>query len=208
MTDKLEELREACTLLQQRFVHNLVRGGMTQREAYVQAGGTAEDNASQRACSSRMFADVNVRAFFDALNREAAADAILSREEAMVLLSDHVRVRPADVYDLTLEPTGKFCPETGEDLYTIAHRLKPFSEMSAAAQASIKNIKMTSSGFLQVELYDKHAAAKQLGEMLGWDEAKRIALGGDPNGSPLTTSVLTESEALALLEKHNDAMAS
>lgn len=91
LTDKQLELASKLTTLNRKFVVNLVGSNMSQREAYLAAGGKAKSEASQDTNASRMLSDAKVKAFYDSLMSTAASSAVLTREEALEILSNNAK---------------------------------------------------------------------------------------------------------------------
>ena len=91
LTDKQLELASKLTTLNRKFVVNLVGTNKSQRQAYVDAGGKAKSDDAQDAAASRMLADVKVKAFYDSLMSTAASSAVLTREEALEILSSNAK---------------------------------------------------------------------------------------------------------------------
>lgn len=90
LTEKQLELASKLTTLNRKFVVNLVSGS-SQRQAYLEAGGKAKSEASQDHCASTMYRNVHVRAFYNALMEVAESKAILTREEAMEILTSNAK---------------------------------------------------------------------------------------------------------------------
>lgn len=87
MTPEQKQLADACTNLQRLTVLGVV-AGKTQRQAYYDAGGTAETDDTADAVSSRMLSDARVKAFFDAMMRQAQEDAIWTRRDSLQTLAE------------------------------------------------------------------------------------------------------------------------
>lgn len=73
--------------MQRKFVINLVCSNMSQREAYIAAGGKAKTENSQDSSANTMLSNVKVKDFYEALLNESASDAVLTREEALLILT-------------------------------------------------------------------------------------------------------------------------
>jgi len=86
-TPKQQELADKLTSLQRKYVINLATGKMSQREAYLEAGGTAKTEESQDNTASKMFSNIGVKAFYDSLIAQSATSAILTRTEALAILT-------------------------------------------------------------------------------------------------------------------------
>lgn len=74
MTPDQQKLSDKLTNLQRGVVLGVV-AGKSQRQAYYDAGGSAKTDEAADASVSRMLGDVTVRAFYDAMLKEAAGEA-------------------------------------------------------------------------------------------------------------------------------------
>jgi len=88
LTDEQLELASKLTTLQRKFVLELIRPNVTQRQAYLTAGGSGKTEESQDNSASKMFSHVEVRAFYDSLLAAAATAAILDMNQALTIVSD------------------------------------------------------------------------------------------------------------------------
>lgn len=77
---------------------------MKQRKAYIEAGGKAKTNKAAEAVVSRMLANVNVSAFYNSLIEQKACSAIMTRDEAMLILSDIAKTKINDIEEYKIVP--------------------------------------------------------------------------------------------------------
>lgn len=161
--------KDKLTTLQRKFVVNLV-SGMTQRQAYLDAGGKAKTENTQDSSSSEILSNPKVRSFYDKLMEEAASAAVLTREEALLILSNNAKVKMSDVADFSFQCVGK--DEEGQDIMQTVWQMKDSKDIDIDVMAAIKSITMTKEG-PKIELHDQHGAIKQLSAMQGWDSAKK-----------------------------------
>jgi hypothetical protein len=82
---------------------NIVKGDCS-RGAYYAAGGKAKNDRVADAIVSRMLTNANAKAFHDSLIGEAACDAIMTRVEAMKVLTSVARTKIEDKEDYKLIP--------------------------------------------------------------------------------------------------------
>jgi phage terminase small subunit len=75
------------TNLQRKFVIHLVKPGTSQRKAYLMAGGKAKTENSQDSTSAEIMSNPKVRSFYDSLIQSSASSAILTREQALLILT-------------------------------------------------------------------------------------------------------------------------
>lgn len=90
LTPEQEALSSALTNLQRKTVLGVV-AGLSQRQAYYEAGGKSQNDDAADAVVSRMLSDVRVKAFHDSLIAQAATSAVMTREghlERLRLLSE------------------------------------------------------------------------------------------------------------------------
>jgi len=90
LTEEQEALASELTWLQKKFAINMV-GSNNQREAYVDAGGKAKTPESQDSTASEIFSRPKVRAFYDSLLASMASKSILTRTEALEILTENAR---------------------------------------------------------------------------------------------------------------------
>ena len=164
---ELSELSEGLTILQRYFVLSLVKG-MTQRQAYIDAGGTAKTEKSQDVCAHQLLSHIKVRAYYDALMEIAAFTAVMTREEALQRLTVSAKVSITDVCDFTSRQVGE--DEYGEPVYQTAWEMKDSKDIPSHIAACIKSVTAGRAG-LKIELYDSMNSIKLLSEMQRWKEA-------------------------------------
>lgn len=89
MTPKQQELFDKLTTLQKRVCTNILNG-MTRPQAYKEAGGRANGNAVNNVVSVMMM-NVQVKAFMDEMYSYDMNQTVMTREEAMEILSGFSR---------------------------------------------------------------------------------------------------------------------
>lgn len=174
MTPKQQELSEQLTKLQRQTVIGVV-SGMSQREAYRNAGGKAKSDGAADAVVSEMLSSPKVDAFYRSLINEAATEAVLTRQEALERLSLMATTRITDILEFeqvevpTINPITE---EEGTKTETI-WRMKNSDQVEARAAASIKSVTMTKMG-PKIEMYDARDAIAQIAKMQGWEAAQKV----------------------------------
>ena len=164
LSEEQSKLSKELTSLQRKFVINLV-SGMTQRQAYLDAGGKAKSTSAQDAAASTMLSNVKVRAFYDSLMEESKTGAVMTKAQAMELLSVKASVTVKDVCDFKNVKVGD--DEDGNPVYQTVWSFKDSEDIPDHIAACIKSVAVTREG-PKIELYDSNASAKQLGDWLGW----------------------------------------
>lgn len=200
MTPEQQALFENLTQLQQRVATNVL-AGMSQRQAYIQAGGkanTTENNTD--VCAHEILRNPNVKAFMDSMKLQAVSDAIMSREEAAKILTQLSRGNITDIVKFQTVVAGKNM-ETGEDVYQTAWAIdEDLQENNPEKLIIISELEVGKSG-PKIKQHSKTAAIAQLSKMMGWEAAQKFEHSG-PGGGPILTkdvTELTDDQLMALI---------
>lgn len=172
MTPEQQELFDQLTQLQQRTATGIL-AGMTQRAAYYSAGGTAATDEAADVVASRMLTDVKVKAFMDSMKRQAVSDAIMSRDEAMAILTQLARGNLVDIVKFKTANIGKDM-ETGEDLNQTAWTIdESLQESDPEKLIIISELEVGKFG-PKIKQHSKSAAIALLAKMQGWESAQKV----------------------------------
>lgn len=185
MTPEQQLLFDELTQLQQRVCINVL-AGMSQRQAYRLAGGSAKTDESADATVSEILSNPNVKAFMDSMKRQAVSDAIMTREEAMAKLSLIARTDLKDIVKFRTATIGKDM-ETGEDLNQTAWEINADLQANADDKLSIISELEVGKFGPKIKTHNQLAALKQLAELQGWNAAKKFEHTGK-DGGPIMTS--------------------
>ena len=185
LSDEQKELVKNLTTLQHKFVVNLV-GGMSQRIAVKEAGSKAKTDSALDTVATKMLSKVQVRAFYDSLMQTKLTDSILTRDEAMVILSNNAKVSMTDVADYAFKELGK--DEEGQPIMQTVWTMKDSKDIKPEVIACIKSVTMTNKG-PKIELHDQQGAIKQLSAMQGWEAPKKTELSGVDGGEIVITQI-------------------
>jgi phage terminase small subunit len=185
LTDDQKVLAAKLTTLQHKFVVNLV-SGMSQDNAISKAGSKAKTDGAKRAIASRMLSDANTRAFYDSLMLTRLTDSIMTRDEALSILSNNARVSMTDIADYRFVEVGK--DNDGNDIMQTVWTMKDSSEIDPNVIACIKSVTMTKQG-PKIELHDQQGAIKQISAMEGWEAPKKTELSGKNGGTIEVTQI-------------------
>ncbi len=164
-----EDLAEKLTRLQRRFVLFLVGSNMSQRQAYLAAGGKAKTESTQDASASEILSNPKVRAFYDSLMAEAQTDSVMSKAEALERLSKQARIKITDICtfkSVELETPNGMVRNT-------VWEMKDAEDIDPDVAACIKSVTFTKAG-PKIELYDSNGTIKLMADMLGWNAAKTV----------------------------------
>ena len=185
LTEEQVELSSKLTTLQYGFVVNLV-SGMTQRKAIKAAGSEAKtDNALDNSASTCLSIS-KVRAFYDSLMQTKITDSILTRDEALSILSNNARVQMTDIAVFALREVGRDAEEN--PIMQTVWTMKDSDDIDPAVLSCIKSVTMTKQG-PKIELHDQQAAIKQLSVLEGWEAPKKTELSGKDGEAIVITQI-------------------
>ena len=195
LTPEQLELATQLTPLQRKYVIALVSSNMSQREAYVHAGGKAKSVDAQDQSASRMLRQVKVKAFYESLLNSAATSAVMSREEALERLSKSARIKITDICTFKLvELKG---PDDKVILNTV-WEMKNAEDIDPDVAACIKSVTFTKTG-PKIELYDANGSIKLLSDMQGWNAPKKTELTGKDGQALAINADVSSPEVAAAL---------
>lgn len=199
MTPEQKSLFDKLTQLQQRVATNVL-AGMSQRQAYYAGGGTAQTDETADVMASRMISEDKVKAFMDSMKVQAVSDAIMSREEAMKILTAMSRGNLTDIVKFRTVNIGKDM-ETGEDVHQTAWVIdENLQQESPEKLIIISELEVGKFG-PKIKTHSKTAAIAQLAKMQGWESASKHEISG-PGGKPIQVqdvSDMTDAELAALV---------
>lgn len=196
MTPEQKALFDELTELQQRIATNVL-AGMTQRQAYWHAGGKAKDDPGADMSASQIISNPKVKAFMDSMKVQAVSDAIMSREEAMKILTGMARGNLVDIVKFKTVQVGMDM-ETGEPLDQTAWTLdEDLQRTDPDKLIIISELEVGKSG-PKIKQHSKSAAIALLAKMQGWESASKHEISG-PGGGPIMTRDVSEMSDEALM---------
>lgn len=173
MTPDQLALLEPLTRLQRAVVTNLV-AGMTQRQAYRAAGGTAKNDTTADTCVSTMLSNAKVRAALEGLQQAAVTSAVMRRAEALEMLSRIARTPLSALVDFEKVPV-KVDEETGEVLATqTVWNIRDSAQQDPAALALISELEVGKHG-PKIKTHSQMQALQQLAKIQGWEAPTKVA---------------------------------
>lgn len=195
MTPEQKDLFDKLTQLQQRVATNVL-AGMTQRQAYLTAGGKAKNDESADATASEILRNPSVVAFMDSMKMQAVSDAIMTREEAMAKLSLIGRTDLKDIVTFQTFEVGRDL-ETGEPVNQTGWFI-PDNVLSNPAKLAIISELTAGKDGIKIKTHSQLAAIAQLAKMQGWEAAQKFEHTG-ANGGPIRhAQELTDEQLEAL----------
>lgn len=196
MTPEQKLLFDELTDLQQRVATGVL-AGMTQRAAYYAGGGKAKDDPGADMSACQIIGNPKVKAFMDSMKVQAVSDAIMTREEAMKILTQLGRGNLKDIVKFKTATVGKDM-ETGADVHQTVWEIdEGLQESDPDKLIIISELEVGKFG-PKIKQHSKVAAIAQLAKMGGWEAAQKFEHGG-PGGGPILTKDVTELSDEALL---------
>lgn len=199
MNAEQQKLFNALTQLQQRTATGVL-AGMSQRAAYFAAGGTASSDDIADVVASRMLTDARVRAFMDSMKMQAVSDAIMTREEAMKILTAMSRGNLTDIVKFRTADVG-VDPETGEILQQTAWTIDENLQQDNPEKLIIISELEVGKFGPKIKVHSKTAAIAQLAKMQGWESASKHEISGPGGGAINVREVgeMSDAELAAMI---------
>lgn len=196
LTPEQLELATKLTPLQRRFVLNLVKPGMSQRQAYVDAGGTSATPETQDASASRMLSNAKVKEFYQSLINSIASDVIMTKQEALERLSKTARATIHDICTFKLVEVLTKDKDGNEKIeFDTIWTMKETEEIDPVIAAAIKSVTFTKNG-PKIEMYDANGSIKILSDLQGWNAPKKQEITGK-DGQPLAINADVSAPEIA-----------
>jgi len=180
LTQEQLDMASKLTPLQRRFVLELVKPGMSQRQAYINAGGKAKTESGQDQSASEIRSNPKVSAFYQSLIDSIASESIMSKQEALERLSKTARATIHDICTFRLTQVGE--DEEGNPVMQTVWEMKNSEDIDPVIAASIKSVTFTKTG-PKIEMYDANGSIKLLSDMQGWNAPRKQEITGKDGGS-------------------------
>jgi hypothetical protein len=168
MTPEQQALFDNLTQLQQRMATNVL-AGMSQRAAYVQAGGKGATESAIDSSSSEILRNLQVKAFMDSMKLQAVSDAIMSREEMLARLSLFARKGVKDIVRFKTAEIGRDM-ETGEPLLQTGWFI-PDSVLQSEEDLSIISELEVGKNGPKIKTHSSLQAMAQIAKLMGYEAA-------------------------------------
>lgn len=173
---------------QEKFCQHYVKhGNATQAYKHAYKSDKMSD-AAINVKASELLKNGKITVRCQELNQKAVSDAVMTKQEALELLSVKARVRITDVCDFKLCEVGT--DENGDPVHQTVWTMKNSADIAPEVLACIKSVTVTKTG-PKIELYDANASAKLLADMLGW------------NAPVKSESTVTLSDTMAEIAERN-----
>lgn len=185
---------------QEKFCqHYVEHGNATAAYKHAYKAGKMSDS-SINVNASKLLKNTKIALRLKELNKRAVSAAVMSKQEALELLSVKARVRITDVCDFSQEHVGD--DENGDPVYQTVWVMKDSKDIKPEVLACIKSVTATRTG-PKIELYDANASAKLLADMLGWNAVVESKVTGEMTVNNLIAEISAENgEKRSVLPKH------
>lgn len=177
MENDARELFAQLTLLEQDTVTNWLRG-MTQRQAYLTAGGESATAAGADVAACTLLNKPKVKRYVALVRSEQHDETIMGRDEMRRRLTVLARTDLKDLVEFSEVETPSGKKQT-------VWRLR--DDVDPLRQAAIAELTFTKMG-PKMKTHNALVAMKQLADLDGLEAPKRTELSG-PGGKPLATVV-------------------
>lgn len=165
LTQEQKDMFDALSPLQQKVCTNII-SGMSDIDAYKEAGGKASTDNSARASVSQLLTNLNVKEFLDSVKHNAVNSAVMSRQEMLERLSNLARV---NMSDLITWHTANSTNDDGDLVEQTLWSIKESAEQDPYAMASIAEVTAGKEGF-KIKQHSPLAAMKQLADLEGYNK--------------------------------------
>ena len=175
LSDKAKELAEACNEKHVRVVQAILSGEFESNTAAYLSIYTESTRDAANSSVAAVLAIPSVKALHAQLKEERLLEGILTRSEAMKILSDMASTPISDLVTFSTVDAGT--DDDGNPVKQSVWAFKDSALLDEGAMRSISELAATREG-LKIKQHDQKAAIKQLAEMAGWDAAKKIEHSG------------------------------
>lgn len=187
MNSEQKALFDKLTQLQQRIATNVL-AGMSQRQAYYDAGGSATTDQSADASASEILSTLTVKEFMDAMKEEAVSNAVMSRQEALERLSNFARTDLKDLVEFGSYELGE--DGDGNPIVQAAWKIKDSVLQDPMKMAAISELTAGKEG-IKIKTHSPITAIQQLAKMQGWEAPEKKEITGK-DGGPIQHQHLDE----------------
>jgi len=177
LSDEIKELAAACFPRHVEVVQAILSGKYSSNtKAYMSLYPDSSVDAA-RSSVADLLANPNTKRLYTALREEKLMEGVLTRSEAMKILTDMATTSMGDIIEFGNTEIG-IDPETGDPVMAGTWKFKNSKDMTEEQLRSINEVASTAQG-LKIKQHDQKAAIKQLAEMAGWEAPKKIKHSGE-----------------------------
>jgi len=180
---KIKPQSDELTRFQRQLVINIVQHNMTGRDAARAAGSKAKKDSTLDSIACDTLRIQKVKAFRDLLIEQSLTEAIMSKTEALALLSEMAKTSITDLADFSKAQVGE--DADGEPVYQTVWTFKDSKELDRRRAISIQEITAGRDG-LKIKMHSRLESINQLSKILGWEApTKQLHEVTGPGNQPL-----------------------
>jgi len=197
MDNEAQALFAELTDLQQRTVTNVLKG-MSQRQAYLTAGGKAVSATSIDSSASEILNNRKVRRYLELIRGAEHDETIMGRDEMRRRLTVLARTDLKDLVEFDeVEVPGTNRKQT-------VWRLRDEDQIDPLKRAAISELTFTKQG-PKIKTHSALAAMKQLADLDGLEAPKRTEVSG-VGGKPLVVATLDTTDPVEAARAYAELM--
>lgn len=171
MTPEQLILFDNLTSLQQRIATNVL-AGMTQRQAYYAADGSAKSDTAADTSASEIMNNPKVKAFMDSMKVQAVSDAIMTKEEMLARLTRIARTGITDIARFKTSHVGMDM-ESGEEIKQTTWEIREeLQDEDPEKLATIFELEAGKNG-PKIKMHSQIQAMAQLARLQGYDAPQK-----------------------------------
>ncbi len=173
---RIKELVDKCNYRNVLVVQAILSGEYSSNTAaYISVYGDAAYESAKES-ESTILTNPNLEELLAELRKAHIIKNLITREEAMEVLSDMAKTEMGDIIEFGDLDVGE--DENGDPVVCGTWRFRGSKDLTKAVRRSIHEVSSSTQG-LKIKQHDQKAAIKLLAEMLGWNEAKKVDTGTD-----------------------------
>lgn len=176
MTPEQAALFEALTPLQ-RAVCTRIVSGMSQRQAYLEAkeaaGKPLKNPLSADSSASRLVISDKPAAFLAAMNAAAVSAAVMTKQEALEILTRQARTPLSDLVEWARYPIASDMMTGEVTEWQTGWRIKPAVEQDPEKMALIAELTNGKDG-IKIKTHSQQAALQLLAKLQGWEAPQKL----------------------------------
>lgn len=171
MNAEQQKLFDNLTQLQQRMATNVL-AGMSQRAAYVQAGGKGTTETTIDSSASEILRNLQVKAFMDSMKVQAVNKAIMDRDEMLARLTLFARKGVKDIVRFKTTIVG-IDPETGEAVEQTVWVIPDDVMQNEDDLSIISELEVGKHG-PKIKTHSSLQAMAQIAKLQGYEAAQKV----------------------------------
>ena len=170
MTDGQKELFSKLTPLQKKMVTYYIKG-LGPSASHKKAGGKCKTEANRRIMANEILSKPYVKMFLESVREVSVNNAIMSRQEAIEILSNMARTATSDIIEFE-HIDVETAPDKDGKVRIVKQTvwsIKDSAKHDTDKLACISEVSVGKDG-LKIKTHDQKDAIKILSKLEGWDK--------------------------------------